>query len=277
MTAFPRFSVLLSAFLVIPFLFTACQKTPSDMVLVPSGPFLMGTNEVDKEEYALSVGFPHPWYEDEQPLRKVHLPAFTIDLYEVSNGDYGKFVKASNRTPPRDWTNGDHPEGRGRFPVIYVNWYEADAYCRWLGKRLPTEAEWEKAARGTEGQLYPWGNEFDPKLANIARAAVMMASNVAVGQYEKGRSPYGVYDMIGNVWEWTDSLYEPYPGSTAMNENFGRGLYITRGLSFMSVGHFDLKQHGEVSAIVARTSFRSYDQPTSRLADVGFRCVQSVQ
>lgn len=256
---------------------SACQKKPGDMVRVPAGEFLMGTDDVDAENEALEYGLPHPWYEDEHPLHRVNLPSFFIDAYEVTNERYKKFVEATRHPLPDDWTNGTYPAGKEKFPVAYVNWFDADAYCRWAGKRLPTEEEWEKAARGPDSLKYPWGNFFGAAPANIAKGPVMAAASVAVGQYEGGKSPYGAYDMIGNVWEWTDSWYLPYPGNEARNENFGRVFRSTRGLSFMGVGHYPGEAYTKVASIIARASFRSYDFPNSRLTDLGFRCARSVR
>jgi formylglycine-generating enzyme required for sulfatase activity len=253
----------------------ACEKPPEDMVLVPAGTFKMGTDQEDTDQKAMAAGFPRPWYEDEHPLQELWLPAFYIDRYELTNEKYSRFVHAVSHHPPEDWVNGTFPVEKGRFPVVLVNWYDANDYCKWAGKRLPTEAEWEKAARGPDGLLYPWGNTFDPKRAHIATESVMLDLPVPVGSYENGKSPYGAYDMIGNVWEWTDSWYQPYRGNTADNPQFGQKLRVTRGLSFMSVGHFESGDYQDVSSIVARASFRSFDYPSSRLSDVGFRCAKT--
>jgi formylglycine-generating enzyme required for sulfatase activity len=247
------------------------------MVLIPAGTFLMGTDEVDVNQEALSVGFPHPWYEDEHPLQTIDLPAFYIGKYEVTNIDYQEFVKAANRRPPPDWVNGSFPAERAAFPVVYVSWYEAMDYCHWKQMRLPTEAEWEKAARGPKGQPYPWGDVIDPNRANVSTSQSIAGSSAAVGRYDAGNSPYGVSDMIGNVWEWTDGWYQPYPGNHAVNENFGTTYRVNRGLSFMSVGHIPSDQYLRVLSIIARASFRSYDYPTAQVADVGFRCAKSVK
>jgi len=252
------------------------QPPPPGMILIPAGPFLMGTDAVDTNQEAQSVGFPHPWYEDEHPLRTIDLPAFYIGKYEVTNGDYQEFVKAGYRPPP-DWVNGSFPPGLAAMPVVNVNWYEAMDYCHWRRMRLPTEAEWEKAARGSKGQPYPWGDAFDLNRANVSAGPSLAGAVRAVGQYETGKSPYGVYDMIGNVWEWTDSWYQAYPGNRASNENFGTTYRVNRGLSFMSIGHISSDQYARVLSIIARASFRSYDYPTSRVSDVGFRCAQSVK
>lgn len=258
-------------------LLIGCSSPPPDMTLIPSGDFLMGTDERDTEEEAIEFGLPHPWYEDEHPLRKVYLPSFYIDQYEVTYSQYQKFLQATGHPAPEDWIHGAYAPEKTNFPVVFVNWYEANDYCRWADKRLPTEPEWEKAARGTHGQEYPWGNVFNPDFANVAKGSVMLASSVAVGRYEAGKSPYGVYDMIGNVWEWTDSWYEPYPGNTSNNESFGRILRVIRGLSFLSVGHYPSDAYLRVLSIVARASFRSYDLPTTGLVDLGFRCAKSAK
>jgi len=252
-----------------------CQKKPGDMVRVPAGEFLMGTDDVDAGNEALEFGLPHPWYEDEHPQHRVNLPTYFIDAFEVTNDRYKKFVQAVHRPFPDDWAGGTYPASKGNFPVAYVSWFDAEAYCRWTGKRLPSEQEWEKAARGTEGLKYPWGNTFSPAPANIAKGPVMYASAVSVGQYKDGRSPYGAYDMIGNVWEWTSDWYLPYRGNDARNENFGQTFRATRGLSFMGIGHYPPETYTKVASIVARASFRSYDYPQSRLTDLGFRCARS--
>lgn len=267
----------LSPFLIAAILlvFTGCTRPPKDMVAVPAGNFKMGTDKVDKDQSALEVGFPHPWYEDEHPMRIINLPAFFIDRYEVTNQQYMEFVRAVQRRPPDNWTGGTIPQGAERFPVTDVSWFDADAYCRWKGKRLPTEEEWEKAARGPDGLEYPWGNGFDPSKARIATGSVMYNRPLPVGSFEAGKSPYGAFDMIGNVWEWVDGWYEAYPGNTAANDKFGRMLRVTRGLSFMSIGHFGGQDYMNTAAIIARASFRSFDFPTSRIGDVGFRCAMS--
>jgi formylglycine-generating enzyme required for sulfatase activity len=266
-----------SAILTLIFLagLPACQKKPGDMVRVPAGEFLMGTDDVDAANEALESGLPHPWYEDEHPQHRVNLPTYFIDAFEVTNDQYKKFVQAVRRSLPDDWVQGTYPAGKGNFPVAYVSWFDAEAYCRWAGKRLPSEQEWEKAARGAAGLKYPWGNAFNPALANIAKGPVMFASAVPVGQHKDGRSPYGAYDMIGNVWEWTSDWYLPYRGNDARNENFGQIFRATRGLSFMGIGHYPPETYTKVASIIARASFRSYDYPQSRLTDLGFRCARS--
>ncbi len=179
-------------------------EVPSGMVVVPSGWFLMGSDpKVDR-----AAG------PQEQPQRRVYVEAFHINRFETSNVDYLRYVLHTGASWPRYWKEQPFPEKMAKHPVIGVSWREADAYCRWAGKRLPTEAEWEKAARGEDGRIFPWGNE----------PAGWMKSNIAhpgskrgfkypplanVDRYDKGVSPYGVQQMAGNVSEWVADWFDP--------------------------------------------------------------------
>jgi formylglycine-generating enzyme required for sulfatase activity len=187
----------------------------SEMVLVPAGSFLYGSREDDLAARS-----------DEKPQRVIDLPAFYMDVFPVTNKQYCEFL--NQKKPDNDtlakWidltgslsgkkcriTKGLNgyiiEKGRERHPVIYVSWYGAEAYAMWAGKRLPSEEEWEKAARGTEGAKYPWGNEFDGSLCNTKGSGIGKTSQV--DKFPEGRSPFGCFDMAGNVWEWTDSCYE---------------------------------------------------------------------
>lgn len=152
-----------------------CGKDNRPMVKVPAGEFLYG--------------------EDQE---KTETKEFFIDLYPVTNADYKKFVDATGYTEPASWRKGTWPEGKENHPVVEVNWESASAYAAWAGKRLPTNEEWEKAARGTDGRTWPWGNEFDRDKCNT-----FSGDTTPVGQYSPaGDSPYGCQDMAGNVWEW---------------------------------------------------------------------------
>lgn len=142
---------------------------PPGMVLIPAGPFIFG---------------------EEGQQEKISLPAYLIDLYEVTNAEYAKVRPI------------EYPPERANHPVVEVTWDEAKQYCEALGKRLPSEQEWEKAARGTDGRHYPWGNTYDPKKLNAENHS---NGTTPVGQFPDGRSPYGLYDMAGNVWEWTSA------------------------------------------------------------------------
>lgn len=270
----PFFNITIFLLIIFAVSIGGCNKPPKEMAFVPAGEFLMGTDEVDQENLGIEIGLPVPFYEDEHPLHRVRIPSFFIDHYEVTNKQYKDFVDVVNRHVPNDWVSGTFPAGKDQFPVIYVNWYDANDYCRWKGKRLPTEEEWEKAARGPDGLKYPWGNIFSTDKAFIAGGAVMFGSSRAVGDFEAGKSPYGVYDMIGNVWEWTHSWYLPYEGNRLRKKSFGQLFRVTKGLSFMSVGHYDKKTYRKAVEVIARTSFRSYDNPSSKLADLGFRCAK---
>jgi formylglycine-generating enzyme required for sulfatase activity len=165
---------------------------PAGMAYVPGGEFMMGSDNGD--EYS-------------RPAHKTSVKPFFIDLTEVTNEEYKKFVDASGRKPPPDWKDGTFPEGRAKFPVTGVDWNDADAYARWAGKRLPTEAEWEFAARGNDGRIYPWGNDWTASLANAGGGSKGLRE---VGQ--GGKSPFGLFDMSGTAWEWTASDAAAYPG-----------------------------------------------------------------
>ena len=245
-------------------LLSGCAKPPEDMVLIPAGEFKMGSNEVDTEAKAIQYGDKRPWYANERPESKVNLKAFYIDRYEVTNAGYLEFVKATNHRQPDYWQNGIYPPNTDKNPVVTVDWNEAKAYCEWKGRRLPSEAEWEKAARGTDGRRFPWGNEFEIKKTNALGAYNGL---LPVGTFEDGKSPYGVYDMAGNVQEWVEDWYKPYPGNDFNDKNYGESRKVVRGGGWGGMGHYSLQ-------VYLRTSFRNMAVPDGRYNDVGFRCAK---
>ena len=177
---------------------------------------------------------------------------FFIDQYEVTNEEYRQFVEATDYPPP--WNRRQYVPGTGSLPVVNVTWFDAQAYAKWAGKRLPTETEWEYAARGTDRRLYPWGNDIDASRANIAESQFNALADV--GRFSKGNSPFGVLDMAGNVAEWTDSDSFRYPGS----QGTPKPGKIVRGGSFRA------------SKVYAMTTTRTAVLGDRALPDVGFRC-----
>lgn len=205
-------------------------EPPPGMVHVPAGEFIMGSDVGDA---------------DERPKRKVYVDAFFIEIYEVTNAQFAAF-DPDHRFPPE----------RANCPAE-VTWYQADAYARWAGKRLPTEPEWEKAARGTDGRTFPWGEYSD---------LAMIAWNDAepVGKALLSRGPYGCYDMAGNVWEWTAVWYKPYRGNTVPSPAYGEKYKVIRGGAAFN----------DISFV--RCAHRYYVEPDSTISGyrIGFRCVK---
>jgi formylglycine-generating enzyme required for sulfatase activity len=223
------------------------------MALVPAGEFTMGSATGDA---------------DEQPVHKVYLDAFFIDIHQLSVAQYARFLENTRHDVPPEWSLMNRPQNQNR-PIANVDWADAAAYCKWAGKRLATEAEWEKAARGTDGRTYPWGNE--PPTALHANSGKDVWNNHAVlttvGSFEEGKSPYGVYDMAGNVWEWVGDWYDQnyYKASPQQNPaGPPMGLYkVIRGGSWGS----------------SRSNLRSSDRETHltsfRGFGTGFRCAKT--
>lgn len=224
------------------------EPPPSGMVLVPAGEFLMGSDDATADP-------------DEKPLRKVFVPAFCIDKFEVTNRRYREFKK-------------DHryPAGEDDFPVTYVLKRDAEAFCCWAGRRLPTAAEWEKAARGTDGRVYPWGNEFRDGLANINRrsgdtkglacrlpdASSPSRGKLPVGSFPQSVSPYGCHDMTGNVWEWVNDTWHDKALFGINLDTEPRGILRGGASSY--------------GPIQARASHQGFENLNATCNDVGFRC-----
>ena len=272
--------LLFLIFVAVPFLY-ACEMMPGylppkkvskvdgkAMVLVPAGEFIMGTNRTDPDNTHLKIGTVKPLYKDQRPERKVHVDAFYIDQYEVTNGEYKKFIDATQFSElPGHWEAGVFPEGEEHLPVTNVTWLEALSYALWAGKRLPSEAQWEKAARGTDGRLFPWGEDYQKGWANVGvDAAKALASG---GSYPKDVSPYGVFDMAGNVMEWTMSWYQAYPGNDYRFKKFGKEFKVLRGNGFQKGGHYFLEAY-------RFTFYRTEARPDEYFENVGFRCVTPV-
>ena len=280
---------------------------------VPAGEFIMGSNRNDDEGLQQRYGLETPLFVGEHPEHKITLPAFKMDVYEVTNGQYKEFlIKARGRgAVPAAWgfngyglarsqadamdidklrmiasehfqldidtTTMDKPalieamfkkqKEMDKLPVTGVSWNDADAFCKWRGQRLPTEAEWEKAARGPKGLEFPWGNEWDAKRTNTGDNEEWEDGVAPVGAYKDNASPYGIYDLSGNAWEWTADWYEPYAGSTYKSEDFGRKHKVIRG-GGGGLGHYAI-------SYFFRGATRHYAAPDMQAEDVGFRCVSS--
>jgi formylglycine-generating enzyme required for sulfatase activity/DNA-directed RNA polymerase subunit M/transcription elongation factor TFIIS len=220
---------------------------PAGMVYVAGGTYIIGRDESDPLE---------------GPQHTVEIRPFFIDRTEVTNADYKRFVDATGRKPPEGWQDGAYPAGADNLPVVGVTWQDAADYAAWAGKRLPTEAEWEAAARGPEGRLYPWGNDWRAGVANISTRGV-----TDVGKYADSASPSGALDMIGNVWEWTADEFSLYPGSkgnTPPSIEAGVTYRIFRG------GAYD----GNRSHTAAYRGFLDASKPYPK---VGFRCAKDAR
>lgn len=225
------------------------RAVPPGMVAIPGGEFLMGNDGGD--EY-------------EKPAHKVTVNPFYMDAKEVTCADYQRFIKESGQTPPSKWENGNYPSGSALKPVTGVDWDDATTYAQWAKKRLPTEEEWEFAARGTDGRRYPWGNDW---IANVANAGDSSARQfVDVGSYPAGKSPFGVMDMVGNAWEWTASELKAYPGGQLPADASGP-LKVIRG------GFW-----GSTIPKATTTFRRGWDARNAKTGydNTGFRCASDV-
>jgi len=223
------------------------------MRLVPAGEFTMGSEK----------------YYDQRPVHQVYLDAFYMDIYEVTNAAYKACVDASVCEPPQETSSYTRSSYYGNskfddYPVIYVNWNQANAYCVWRDASLPTEAQWEKAARGDDGRTYPWGEGIDCDKANYLPC---IGDTTEVGRSESGKSPYGMYDMAGNVWEWVNDWYDSdYYGSSPSSNPLGPASGEDRVLRGGSWGIYDIYVRSAVRGDVA-PGFYYY---------VGFRCARSL-
>lgn len=224
---------------------TATGQDGAEMVLVPAGTFWMGAG-------------PTGTWTDEKPRHRVYLDAFYIDKYEVTTGLFRKFMNVTGRRDGLPFASRKHKDD---WPIIGVTWHEAHAYCAWAGKRLPTEAEWEKAARGTDERQYPWGDKWDKKLCNVSG---LFGEVTQVGSFPGGVSPYGVYDMSGNAAEWVSDwydkrYYERSPERNPLGPETGTTKVIRGG------------DHLGNSAVVT-TTHRDDGKPGNRPPVIGFRC-----
>jgi len=216
------------------------------VVKMPTGKFLMGSTK-EQAAQAIKDGVDKKWVGWEQPQHTVELSEYSIGKYPITNREYQAFVRDAKYKPPQGWDGDQFPAEKGGHPVVYVSWDDATAYCKWLSEksrkqyRLPTEAEWEKAARGEDGRVYPWGNDFDPKKANTGEARIGDTSDVDKFS-PQGDSPYGCADMSGNVWEWCNDWFneEEYEGRAGKNMKDPQGPQeggdrVLRGGSFYNV------------------------------------------
>ncbi|PKN01697.1 MAG: hypothetical protein CVU77_04095 [Elusimicrobia bacterium HGW-Elusimicrobia-1] len=227
------------------------QKTPPPpeipgMVYVPDGDFIMGSSE----------SFPY-----EGPQRRVFLDGYYIDANEVTNAQYKRFTDSTEHRAPAHWKNDEFDSTAADMPVVNVSYHDAQLYAKWAGKRLPTEAQWEKAARGSDSRKYPWGGFWQDRSSNVSYL-FGLGGLKPIGILTDGKSPYGCYDMSGNAKEMTDSFFEPYPGCTVKNDKFGREYIVVRGGSY------------KTSKALATTYSRDIVKPDEIRPDIGFRCAK---
>ncbi len=246
-----------------------------EMIKIPKCHFIMGSlTELD-----------HQAFGEEQPMHIVYLTDFALSRTPITNKQYADFVAATRHRSPEGWQGSQPPRGKKDHPVVNVNWFDANAFCQWLAEqtgilyRLPSEAEWEKAARGVHANLYPWGNQWEDEKCNTVESG--LHDTVEVGHFQHDRSPYEILDLAGNVFEWTNTLWAiedtsgkrrrfPYPynpndgreGSDA-NSNM-KTLYVARGGSYLRPQRY------------SRCASRIEYSATIRMTDLGFRIATDI-
>lgn len=259
----------------------------TDDVVIPPSAFIMGT---DIEPFYGTI-LPQSEYANynEAPMHVVYLGVYRIDRYPVTNAEYANFVNATGHPAPPDWKNGKFVRGQENLPVVHVNWHDANAYAEWSGGRLPSEAEWEKAARGADGRIYPWGDDFlNQPSADCADggmkgrigaenttaqpsdlAQILTDEPTPVGARPLAVSPYGVHEVAGNVWEWTSDRFRPYSQSSYVDRSYGEEHKVLRGGSWLEV-------RDETAQRYFRSANRFHAPPDYIASNIGFRCVRDV-
>ena len=243
---------------------------PPGMVRIPDGTFMFDVHGIEIEGgNDVGVDVQEPW--EDSPRRYHHhrmsIHAFYIDRYPVTNAEFKKFLDASHYHPKddhnflKDWKNGTYPEGWGNKPVTWVSLQDARAYASWAGKRLPHEWEWQYAAQGTDGRLYPWGNDWDPAAVPKLDKGRDLPPPSAVDGHPKGASLFGVMDLVGNVWQWTDEFEDSHTSAAILR---GGSHYHPQGTRWYFPEAFKLNEHGK---------FLLMAPSTDRSGTVGFRCV----
>jgi len=232
------------------------------MVPIAAGPFIMGT-DLERAD------------EQDKPRHEVTLPAFYLDKFLVTNAQYARFVAATQRRAPINWKDGRIPQGELVKPVTMVTWNDAADYCAWEGRRLPHEAEFEKAGRGTDGRRWPWGDKMDPTRLN---AYYNVGSSTNVTAYPRGASTYGVYDLSGNVAEWMADDLRPYEGSKAP-QNLAAGTAGAAAAYPTQTNDYKVLRGGSWKGDPFSTSLyhRDYAFPNQATDFYGFRCASSVE
>jgi len=244
----------------------ASRSELAKMVEVPAGDFTMGTDLKRANE-------------QNKPKHQVYLDTFVIDKYPVTQAQYALFVADELYRPPLNWKDGHIPQGMAKHPVTMVSWYNARAYCDWQGKRLPKESEWEKAARGTKGQRWPWGERMQVDSLNVY---YKVGHTTAVDAYPHGASPFGVMDMAGNVQEWTATEFAPYPGANASSQVFHPkkldATYSAGSEDIERMVYFVMRGGSWKSDPFSAASYhRNYSMPNYASDFYGFRCAKEIK
>ena len=249
-------------------------STPASMVKIPGGGFLFEVSGIEIEganDTGVDVQY---WWED-SPRRfhrqTITLKSFYIDKYPVTNAEFKKFIDAMHYHPKddlnflRDWKDGSYPQGWDKKPVTWVSQEDARAYANWAGKRLPHEWEWQYAAQGKDGRLYPWGNDWDDSAVPMPDKSRSMRGPDQVDVHPKGASPFGVMDMVGNVWQWTDEFVDEHTRAAILR---GGSYYQPQGSIWYFPQAHKLNEHGKLLLM---------SPGMDRSGGIGFRCVQDAE
>jgi gamma-glutamyl hercynylcysteine S-oxide synthase len=246
------------------------MSAPPGMITIPAGEFDFKVSGIEIEGYTWKgLDFQYPWESSPRRshLHRMRIAAFHIDRYPVTNADYQKFIEATGYRPKDDhnflrhWVNGAPPRGWEKKPVTWVSIEDARAYAAWAGKRLPHEWEWQYAAQGDDGRLYPWGNDWNPANMPAQSKAREMPPPEDVDAHPRGASPFGVMDLVGNVWQWTDEFHDEHTRAAALR---GGSNYLPQTSHWYFPQAYQLDQHGKY-LLMAPSKDRS--------AGIGFRCV----